>query len=212
MCHDHLMIKRVFFFCVSVWWAGCSGTNPCQEGFFRGTDGACHPVGPLFDSGDLESPDSTQFLWTWTIDGEAQLSDLGSPNPQWSGVSTWVYSQEEPSEEICRFELQTRAFGSDPSCEQEPQCDWAFLVEHYEGVGLEGDCEGSVGLVDGEQAAVWQLGYASEWEAREGGVLIAMTEAGRRADQGWVPVGSASLNGSTLRYAFDPIQFFVFTD
>lgn len=206
------MKNRVFFFCISFLTSGCSATNPCQEGFFRGEDGACYPAGPLFDSGDLDLPDPTQFLWTWSIDGEAQLGDLGSPNPQWSGISTWVYTQESPAEQICTFELQTRAFGPDLSCEQDSRCEWAFLVEHYDGRGVAGDCEGKVGLSDGEQAAVWQLGYAEAWEGRTGGVLIAQVEAGRGTEEGWVAVGSASLSESTLSYTFDPIQFFVFTD
>ena len=212
MCHDQGMKNRVFFLCLSFWATSCTGTNPCQEGFFRGDDGACHAAGPLVDTGDLVSPDPTQFLWTWTIEGEAQLRDLESPNSHWSGVSTWVYTQETPSELICHFELQTRAFGSDPSCDQEPQCLWAFLVEHYDGRNEDGDCLGNVGLIEGEQAAVWQLGYAEEWEGEAGGNLIAQVEAGGDGDGGWTAVGSADLQGSTLRYTFDPIQFFVFTD
>ena len=85
-------------------------------------------------------------------------------------------------------------------------------MEHYGGRNADGDCLGNVGLIEGEQAAVWQLGYAEEWNGESGGTLIAQAEAGRGSEGGWTAVGSASFEENTLSYTFDPIQFFVFTD
>ena len=216
MWHDQVIMNRFCFPLLSLSFLACKPTIPCQEGFVRGEDGACYPEGPLFDSGDLKLPEPTQDLWNWQIVGEAQLNDPGGTNAQWSGSSTWTYSSEISDKTVCRMALKTRAFGSEPFCEMEPQCDWAFLVEHYDGVTQEGDCAGAVGLDDGEQVAVWQLGYAASWSdstgSEEEGVLIAWTTAGEESGEGWVPVGRASLEERQFQYEFDPIQFYVFTE
>ena len=215
MWHDPFIMMRLFFSCSVFGLTGCKPTIPCQEGFVRASDGNCHQEGPLFDSGDLEDPNATQDLWNWQIAGEAQLSNLGTDQAQWVGSSTWIYTRVETGEVLCRYELETRAFGREPFCEQEPQCSWAFLVEHYEGVSAEGNCETNVGLEEGSQAAVWQLGFAETWGAGDlsrDNALLAWASAGSDAGEGWEPVGSGALEGQAFQYEFDPVQFYVFTE
>jgi len=184
----------------------CQKEPVCDE-----DSGGCDSGTPQVDTASLTLPEATQERWEWSISGDASIVFAEGRDSSWTGQSRWAFRDVDSGEMVCEALLETSAKGEDFHCEEDSRCDWAFFVAYVMNSTLQGDCENTVGLVEGGIGANWALGYSSSWE--EGPRLIAyVTSEVEGESPEWTAMGDAQFDGSALSYEFDPVGFFVFRD